>query len=59
MTVTGVDDVLDDGDVAYHVVTGAGVSADASYNGLDAADVSVTNIDNDTAGVTVDADRAA
>ncbi len=53
MTVTGVDDAVDDGDIAYSVVTAAAVSADLSYNGLNPADVSVTNTDDDTAGVTV------
>ena len=53
VTVTGVDDAVDDGDVAYLAVTAAAVSADTGYNGLDAADVAVTNADNDTAGITV------
>ena len=53
VTVTGVDDAIDDGDVAYTIVTAAAVSTDGSYNGFDAADVSVTNTDNDTAGITV------
>ncbi len=45
-TVTGVDDDVDDGDVAYTIVTTVG-SADPNDNGLAAADVSVTNIDDD------------
>ena len=53
VTVTGVDDLVDDGDIAYTIVTAPATSADAAYNGLDAADVAVTNIDNDTAGITV------
>ena len=53
VTVTGVDDALDDGDVAYTIVTAAATSADAIYNGLNAADVAVTNTDNDGAGITV------
>ena len=57
MTVTGVNDDLDDGDVAYTIVTAAATSADANYNGIDAADVSVTNTDNDTAGITVSTDQ--
>ncbi|MBN2449946.1 MAG: hypothetical protein JXR77_06135, partial [Lentisphaeria bacterium] len=47
VTVTGVDDPVDDGDIAYSIVTAAAVSADADYSGLNAADVSVTNQDND------------
>ncbi len=53
MTVTGVQDSVDDGDVAYTIITAAAVSGDANYNGLNPADVSVTNTDDDTAGVTV------
>jgi large repetitive protein len=53
VTVTGIDDELDDGGVAYTIVTAAATSADANYNGLNAADVSVTNTDDDTAGITV------
>jgi len=47
VTVTGVDDAADDGDVAYTIVTSAAISGDAKYNGLDAADVGVTNQDDD------------
>ncbi|MBK8169811.1 MAG: PD40 domain-containing protein [Sandaracinaceae bacterium] len=53
ITVTGVDDSIDDGNVAYSVVTGAASSADSAFNGLAVADVAITNSDNDTAGVTV------
>jgi hypothetical protein len=45
VTVTGSDDSVLDGDVAYTIVLGAATSADPSYNGLDPADVSVTNPD--------------
>jgi hypothetical protein len=53
VTVTGVDDAIDDGDIAYVVTTGAAVSSDSAYSGLSVSDVTVTNTDNDTAGVTV------
>ncbi len=53
VTVTGVDDTLDDGNISYMIVTAAAVSGDANYNARDAADVSATNVDNDTAGITV------
>lgn len=53
VTITGVDDDLDDGDQAYQVITGPAVSADASYDLLNALDVSATNVDNDAAGITV------
>ena len=57
VTVTGVDDDIDDGDIAYTIVTGDPVSqGDAGYEALgadDVDDVSVTNTDDDTKGVTV------
>jgi hypothetical protein len=56
ITVTGVDDDVDDDDVAYTIVTGDPTSADSDYNALgagDVDDVSVTNADDDTAGFTV------
>jgi len=52
VTVTGVDDDIDDGDIAYNIITAA-TSADATYNGFNLPDVAVTNTDDDTAGITV------
>ncbi|MEW6405130.1 MAG: hypothetical protein AB1649_25325, partial [Chloroflexota bacterium] len=49
VTVTGVDDSVDDGDMAYMVNIGPAVSADPTYNGLDPDDVLVINRDNDNA----------
>jgi subtilisin-like proprotein convertase family protein/subtilisin family serine protease len=53
VTVTGVDDAVDDGDVGYSIVTAAATSADPGYNGMNPADVAVSNTDNDTAGVVI------
>jgi hypothetical protein len=47
VTITGVDDAVYDLDVAYPIFLGAATSADPAYNGLDPADVAVTNTDND------------
>ena len=47
VTVTGVDDTLCDGNVAYAILTAAARSADRSYNNLDPANVAVSNADND------------
>ena len=47
VTVTGVDDSVVDGDKTYTIVTNPAVSADSNYSGLNAADVRVTNSDND------------
>jgi subtilisin family serine protease len=51
--VSGVDDFVDDGDVSWLALTGPAVSSDPGYNGLDAANVTFTNLDDDTAGITV------
>jgi len=51
VTITGVDDALVDGDIAYSVITAAATSTDLNYNGINAQDVSVTNTDNDSAPV--------
>ena len=57
MTVTGVDDALADGDQRLHASSPRRRRArDAGYNGINAADVAVTNTDNDTAGITVTPD---
>jgi hypothetical protein len=54
VTVTGQDDDVDDGDVAYSIVLGAATSTDSNYSGVDADDVNLTNLDDaDTAGITV------
>jgi hypothetical protein len=49
VTVTGVDDGVKDGDIAYTIITAASSSADPVYHGIDPADVAVLNLDNETA----------
>ncbi len=53
VTVTGVDDTEEDGAVPYTIVTGNTSSTDTLYINLPVADVSVTNVDNDSAGFAV------
>ncbi|QDV39156.1 beta strand repeat-containing protein [Tautonia plasticadhaerens] len=53
VTVAGVDDLDDDGDAAYSILLGAASGADPLYNGLDPADVALTNVDDDAAGILV------
>ncbi|NER35145.1 MAG: DUF4347 domain-containing protein [Oscillatoria sp. SIO1A7] len=53
VTVAGVDDASQDGSIAYNIVLANAVSTDAKYNGVNPADVSLTNNDNDTAGITI------
>ena len=47
VTVTGVDDDVDDGDVAWKVRLDTSSGGDSNYNGLDDVDVDVTTRDND------------
>ncbi len=54
--VTGLDDSEVDGDVTYSVVTSVATSDDPRYNGLNPADVSVINRDNDTPTLTLTID---
>ena len=48
VTVTGVDDAVADGNVAYTIVTGPATSTDPNYSNLNPPDVAVTNADNET-----------
>jgi hypothetical protein len=54
VTVTGVNDILADGTVTYTIVLSPATSSDTLYNGINPSDVTVQNLDNDTASVTVD-----
>lgn len=57
VTITPVNDAIDDGDRAYTVVTAAATAtnttADAGYNGLGSADVQGVNVDNDAVGIAI------
>lgn len=53
VTVTGADDFIADGTVAYSVILSAAASADSNYSGLNPTDVNLSNTDNDVAGNTV------
>ncbi len=53
VTITGVDDQMDDGDVAYTIVFAPAVSSDPAYSGLQAPAVSVINHGTVFAGITV------
>ena len=48
VTVTGIDDSDEDGEVAYAIVTAAAISTDQDYSGLNSSDVAAINSDNDT-----------
>ncbi|MEG4170392.1 MULTISPECIES: DUF4347 domain-containing protein [unclassified Microcoleus] len=53
VTVTGVDDSIVDGNIDYKIVTAASVSTDPNYSNKDVADVSLSNKDDDTAGISI------
>ncbi len=53
VTVTAVNDAVVEGAHVSTIVTGAAVSMDPNYNGLNPPDITVNITDNDTAGVTV------
>src|SRR4029079_12161124 len=45
VTVTGVDDAVEDGDIAYGVIIGAPSTTDPNYAAVDPADEVLTNTD--------------
>jgi parallel beta-helix repeat protein len=47
VTITGVEDNIDDGDQAYTIITAPATSSDSRYQGMDASNVAVINLDND------------
>ncbi|KAF0204274.1 MAG: hypothetical protein FD170_592 [Bacteroidetes bacterium] len=54
VTVTGKDEFIVDGDIPYSIITAAATSpTDIKYPGINPADVPMTNLDNDIAGVIV------
>ncbi len=55
MTVTGVNDDYADGNQPYAIAFTATTSSDAAYAAITPANVTLTNTDNDSAGITVSA----
>jgi citrate lyase gamma subunit len=53
VTVTGVDDTELDGNIVAQIITQAATSVDKRYNGINPANVIVTNLDNESAQVFV------
>ncbi|HPW54782.1 MAG TPA: M14 family zinc carboxypeptidase [Thermoanaerobaculaceae bacterium] len=52
-TITGVDDFVIDGNQTFTIQTGAASSVDPFYAGIDPADVTVVNTDDDVAGFAI------
>ena len=53
VTVTPLNDDIDDGNVAYSIVIAAATSEDASYHNINPADIAMTNNDDDVSAVEV------
>jgi len=53
LTVTGQDDNLIDSDVTYEAETWPSMSSDPNYNAINASNVSLTNTDDDAAGISM------
>jgi len=53
VTITGVDDDVDDEDVGYTILTDPAISDDPNFSGVNPIDPTVTNVDDDLAGVTI------
>ncbi|MFN9048662.1 MAG: S8 family serine peptidase, partial [Planctomyces sp.] len=53
VTVTGLNDDVDDGNIPYQVQLGLTVSGNPAWNGIDPPDVALSNLDDDTAGINV------
>lgn len=59
VTMTGVDDSTNDGDISYTVTVGSTTSSDSNYSGINPSDVTVTNTDDDTATDTIEFENTA
>ena len=53
VTVTGIDDTLVDGDVAFTILTLPAASTDSDYDGFDPPDVAVVNINDDLTSLAI------
>jgi hypothetical protein len=53
ITVTGVDDYYDNGSTPFNIIVGSPSTSDTNYSAKPASTISATNVDNDTAGITI------
>ncbi len=53
VVVTGLDDDVDDSNIAYQITLGAFISSDPEFAGHDPADINASNFDDDNAGIIV------
>ena len=53
VTVTGIDDYYDNGSTSFSIIVGSPVTSDTNYSAKPASAINATNVDNDTAGITI------
>jgi hypothetical protein len=55
VVVGGIDDFAIDGNQPFTIVSDSAISADMDYSGINPADISFTNVDDEIPGITVNA----
>jgi len=53
ITVTGVDDYYDNGSTPFNIIVGSPSTSDTNYSAKPVSTIIATNVDNDTAGITI------
>ena len=53
VTVTGVDDYYDNGSTSFSIIVGSPTTSDTNYSAKPSSTINATNVDNDTAGITI------
>jgi len=53
VTVTGVDDYYDNGSTLFSIIIGSPKTSDTNYSAKPSSTINATNVDNDTAGITI------
>ena len=53
VTVTGVDDYYDNGSTLFSIIIGSPATSDTNYSAKPSSTINATNVDNDTAGITI------
>ncbi|HEY9867415.1 MAG TPA: calcium-binding protein, partial [Candidatus Obscuribacterales bacterium] len=54
VTVTGVDDDIQDGDISYSIIASVAESSNSQYTQLADENIAITNVDDDTANILID-----
>ena len=51
--MTGVDDYYDNGSTSFSIIVGSPATSDTNYSAKPSSTINATNVDNDTAGITI------